>query len=155
MCFDHFPILVCLATEGLTSTSTADYRKMGNSNSKVPTMQKRSKHKYICSIDHVTCLHFAWPFRVPGWFPAGEKWICTQSLCILYFSRITSRILFNFQMNKIGDVMLVPYPKITQILWFLTNRANVHTPMWKSYFKTQHGRIPIDPAILTSVGHRL
>ena len=29
----------------------------------------------------------------------------------------------------------------------LTNRANVHTPMWKSRLKTQDGRIPITPAI--------
>ena len=29
----------------------------------------------------------------------------------------------------------------------LTNRANVHTPMWKSRLKTQHGRI------LAAIGH--
>ena len=31
----------------------------------------------------------------------------------------------------------------------LTNWANIHTHMWK----TQHGRIPIDPAILAAIGH--
>ena len=36
----------------------------------------------------------------------------------------------------------------------LTNQANVHTPMWKSNFKAQHGRTPIDPAILATIGHR-
>ena len=30
----------------------------------------------------------------------------------------------------------------------LTNQANVHTPMWEKSFKIQHGRIPIDPAIM-------
>ena len=30
----------------------------------------------------------------------------------------------------------------------LTNQANVHTPVCKSCLKTQHGRNPIDPAIL-------
>ena len=35
-----------------------------------------------------------------------------------------------------------------------TNRANVHTPYVKKSFKTQHGRIPIDPAILAAIGHR-
>ena len=33
----------------------------------------------------------------------------------------------------------------------LTNRANVHTPMWK----IQYGRIPVDPAVLAAIGHRL
>ena len=36
----------------------------------------------------------------------------------------------------------------------LTDRANVHTPLWKKSFKTQHGRIRIDPAILPAIGHR-
>ena len=27
------------------------------------------------------------------------------------------------------------------------NRTNIHTPMWKKSFKTQHGRIPLDPAL--------
>ena len=36
----------------------------------------------------------------------------------------------------------------------LTNRANVHTSMSKKSFKTQHGRNPIDPAILAAIGHR-
>ena len=35
-----------------------------------------------------------------------------------------------------------------------TNLANVHTPIWKKSFKTQHGRIPIDPVILAAIGHR-
>ena len=39
----------------------------------------------------------------------------------------------------------------------LTNRANVHIPIGvkKSlWFNAQHGRIPIDPAILAAIGHR-
>ena len=33
-----------------------------------------------------------------------------------------------------------------------TNQANVHTRMWiGKHFKTQHGRIPIDPAILAAI----
>ena len=38
----------------------------------------------------------------------------------------------------------------------LTNQTNVHTryPYVKMSFKTQHGRIPIDPAILAAFGHR-
>ena len=35
-----------------------------------------------------------------------------------------------------------------------TNRANVHTPDVKKSFKTQHGRIPINPATLAAIGHR-
>ena len=36
-----------------------------------------------------------------------------------------------------------------------TNRANVHTKIYmKKSFKTQRGKIPIDPAILAAVGHR-
>ena len=37
----------------------------------------------------------------------------------------------------------------------LTNWANVPTPtcMWKQLFKTQHGRIAIDPVILAAIGH--
>ena len=35
----------------------------------------------------------------------------------------------------------------------LTNWANVHTPMRNGRLK-QHGRIPIDPAILAATGHR-
>ena len=37
------------------------------------------KLKGYKSIDHVTCLHFA--FRVPGWYPAGQK--CIQNVYIL------------------------------------------------------------------------
>ena len=36
----------------------------------------------------------------------------------------------------------------------LTNRANIHYPYVKKWFKTQHGIIPIDPAILAAIGHR-
>ena len=36
----------------------------------------------------------------------------------------------------------------------LTNRENIHTHYVKKSFKTQHGRIPIDPAILAAIGHR-
>ena len=36
----------------------------------------------------------------------------------------------------------------------LTNRANVHTHYVKKLFKTQHGGIAIDPAILAAIGHR-
>ena len=36
----------------------------------------------------------------------------------------------------------------------LTNRENVHTPMWKEPFKTQHSRMSINPAILAAIGHR-
>ena len=36
----------------------------------------------------------------------------------------------------------------------LANRANDHTPYVKKLFKSQHGRIPIDPAILAAIGHR-
>ena len=36
----------------------------------------------------------------------------------------------------------------------LTNQAYVHTPYVKTSFKTQHGRIPIDPAISAAIGHR-
>ena len=35
-----------------------------------------------------------------------------------------------------------------------TNQAKVHTPMWKIMFKTQHGRITIDPPTLPPIGHR-
>ena len=35
-----------------------------------------------------------------------------------------------------------------------TNRANVRTPLPRFEKKTQHGRIPIDPAILAAIGHR-
>ena len=34
-----------------------------------------------------------------------------------------------------------------------TIRANVHTPV-KNLFIIQHGRIPINPAILAAIGHR-
>ena len=33
-----------------------------------------------------------------------------------------------------------------------TNRAYVHIPKWKKSFKTQHSRIPMDPAILAAIG---
>ena len=33
-----------------------------------------------------------------------------------------------------------------------TNLANVHIPMWKRH-ETQHGRIPINPAIFVAIGH--
>ena len=37
----------------------------------------------------------------------------------------------------------------------LTNRANIHTLQYvKKSFKTQHGRIPINPAIFAAIGHR-
>ena len=36
----------------------------------------------------------------------------------------------------------------------LTNWANVRTPYVKKLLKTQHGRNPINPAILTAIGHR-
>ena len=32
----------------------------------------------------------------------------------------------------------------------VANQTNVHMPMWKKSFKAQHGRIPIDPAILAA-----
>ena len=35
----------------------------------------------------------------------------------------------------------------------LTNRTNIHNPYVKTSFKTQRGRIPIDPAILAAIGH--
>ena len=34
----------------------------------------------------------------------------------------------------------------------LTNQANVHTPMMNKCYKTQHGRILIDPAIMAAIG---
>ena len=46
-----------------------------------------------------------------------------------------------------------PYTKYGGYKWGLTNLVNVHTPMWKRRLK-QHGRIPIDPAILAASGHR-
>ena len=36
--------------------------------------------------------------------------------------------------------------------WDHTNRANIHTPMWKSCLKHCAG-IPINPAILAAIGH--
>ena len=36
----------------------------------------------------------------------------------------------------------------------LKNRANIYTPICEKLFKTQHGRILIDPAILAPIGHR-
>ena len=36
----------------------------------------------------------------------------------------------------------------------LTNRANVSYLYVKKSFKTQHGRIPVAPAILAAIGHR-
>ena len=51
------------------------------------------------SMDHVTCLHFAWPLEYQGDFLSGKNvCICMQSLYILY--------------NKICDTMLL---KINQI----------------------------------------
>ena len=45
----------------------------------------------------------------------------------------------------------VPY-KVWWWLLGLTNRPNVHTPIWKTCLK-QYGRIQIDPAILAAIGH--
>ena len=40
-------------------------------------------HDY--NIDHMTCLHFAWPLEYHGDFPLGKSvCICMQSLYILY-----------------------------------------------------------------------
>ena len=37
----------------------------------------------------------------------------------------------------------------------LINPTNVHTPSFvNKSFKTQHGRVPIDSAILAAIGHR-
>ena len=37
-------------------------------------------------------------------------------------------------------------------VWWLRDASQI--PMWKSRLKTQHGRIPIDPAILAAIGQR-
>ena len=48
-------------------------------------------------MDHVTCLHFAWPLEYQGDFPPGKSvCICMQSLYILYFSTLHYFFIFHF-----------------------------------------------------------
>ena len=43
-------------------------------------------------------------------------------------------------------------------VWWLRETTQIeetiHTPICEKSFKTQHGRFPIDPAILAAIGHR-
>ena len=76
----------------------------------------------------MTCLYFAWPFRVPGWFPAWQKCVSLYVEFVHFvLLHITSRMFLTFQMNKIWDVMLLKYKlrffsaaiSKYQIWWFL------------------------------------
>ena len=50
--------------------------------------------------------------------------------------------------------MYFPYIQSMVAKGGLTNQANIHTNSYvKKPFKTHHGRIPIDPAILVAIGH--
>ena len=68
-------------------------------------------------MDHVTSLHFAWPFECQGDFPARQK--CVYLYVEFVHLHLTSIFFFNFQMNKIWDVMLVPYYKEIKLRIFL------------------------------------
>ena len=69
---------------------------------------------------------------------------------------------FFFPTSEICDICICGYWKQTKFpthkVWWLREAAQIgqmFTPLCeKKFFKTQHGIIPIDPAILVAIGHR-
>ena len=53
------------------------------------------------------CLHFRWPLEYQGDFPPREKVLCICNAEFVHFVFLQNVV--NFHMNKIWDVMLVPY----------------------------------------------